>query len=122
MRSQGAVRARRSPEARAWRKWYKTAAWQRLRGAQLAKHPLCQCPHCQEGKQRTTTATVVDHKIPHKGDRRLFFDSKNLRSMSKPCHDAFKQSQERGGAGFFKGVDERGWPLSADHEWNYEKH
>lgn len=63
-------------------------------------------------------ANVVDHKIPHRGEPRLFWDRANLQSMWKPCHDRFKQSQEKGGAGFLSGCDENGWPLDASHEWN----
>jgi hypothetical protein len=37
--------------------------------------------------------------------------------MSKPCHDIFKQSQEKGGVGFMKGCDEEGNPLNQEHEW-----
>lgn len=94
---------------------YKTKQWQRLRQEQLRKSPMCQCPHCREG---TREATVVDHIEPHHGNRRLFFDRKNLQSMAKECHDIFKQSQEKGGAGFEQGCDEHGWPLNSDHHWH----
>ena len=63
-------------------------------------------------------ANVVDHIEPHKGDRRKFFDERNLQSFEKYCHDKFKQSAEKGGHGFLQGVDERGWPLSKEHEWH----
>jgi 5-methylcytosine-specific restriction protein A len=59
---------------------------------------LCQCPDCQEGKIRLTPATVVDHRIPHKGDKQLFWDSTNWQAMSKPCHDR-KTAREDGGFG-----------------------
>jgi 5-methylcytosine-specific restriction endonuclease McrA len=61
---------------------------------------------------------VVDHIEPHRGDRRLFWNTSNLQSMTKVCHDRFKQSQEKGGAGFLVGCDEDGWPLSEDHPWS----
>jgi hypothetical protein len=60
---------------------------------------------------------VVDHIEPHKGDRRKFFDPRNLQSMTKECHDIFKQSQEKGGHGFDMGCDELGEPLNKDHSW-----
>lgn len=75
---------------------------------------MCQCPHC---RGQGLKATVVDHIKRHMGDVRLFFDRRNLRSMAKPCHDKWKQSEERGGAGFLAGCDERGFPLSEDHDW-----
>lgn len=108
----------RSPEASKYRAWHKTARWQRRRARQLAKHPLCQCPHCREGKGRFSKATVVDHIIPHRGDPKLFWDENNLQSMAADCHDRWKQSQESGGHGFMSGCDERGWPLSQDHPFH----
>jgi 5-methylcytosine-specific restriction protein A len=106
---------RRSDKARAYRAWYKTKRWLRLRQHQLAKHPYCQCPH-HEGKH--VLADVVDHKTPHKGDERLFWDDRNLASMTKQCHDSMKQSQERGGRGFAKGSDVNGMPLVAQEGWS----
>lgn len=92
-----------------------------MRAAQLSKQPYCQCPH-HEGKQVRADdprygGAVVDHKEPHRGDERLFWNGK-LQSMTKQCHDSFKQSQERGGAGFLAGCDEDGIPLSNEHHWN----
>lgn len=99
------------------KRWAKTKRYQRMRAKQLKDHPWCQCPHCAEGRGAWTKATEVDHDTPHKGNARLYFDPRNLRSYGKLCHDKFKQSQERGGAGFLAGCDERGWPLSREHEW-----
>ncbi len=109
---------RRTEQAKGWQSWYKTAQWRKLRKAQLEQHPWCQCPHCREGKGAWREASIVDHHTPHKGDRRAFFNPKNLRSMNKQCHDSFKQSQDKGGAGFLKGVDTNGWPLSQTHHWH----
>ena len=75
-----------------------TTAWQKAREAYLRAHPLCQCEDCDEGRKRLTPATVVDHKIPHKGDRKLFWDSSNWQAMAKPCHDR-KTARESGFAG-----------------------
>lgn len=106
---------RRSEQAKAYRAWYKTKRWQRMRQHQLAKHPHCQCPHHVGQK---VAATVVDHKTPHKGDPRLFWNASNLMSMAKPCHDSMKQSQERGGLGFERGCDVNGMPLVAQPGWS----
>lgn len=105
----------RSEAAQLYHRWYKTARWKRLRAAHLARNPYCQCPH-HDGQK--IPANTVDHHEPHRGDARLFWNPGNLRSMTKPCHDAWKQSQERGGAGFLSGCDERGWPLSEEHGWH----
>ena len=99
----------------------KSARWARLRAAQLAKQPYCQCPH-HAGKSLRADhpgygGPVVDHVTAHRGDSRLFFDASNLQSMTKQCHDSRKQSEEKGGAGFLKGVDANGQPLSKAHPW-----
>jgi 5-methylcytosine-specific restriction endonuclease McrA len=31
-------------------------------------------------------AEVVDHKTPHRGDQRLFWDRRNWQPMTKGCH------------------------------------
>jgi 5-methylcytosine-specific restriction endonuclease McrA len=96
--------------------WYKQATWKRLRAAQLARHPNCQCPHhC--GHADAPLADVVDHITPHRGDYTLFIDPTNLQSMAKSCHDSRKQSQEKGGAGFLRGCDSTGQPLDKSHPW-----
>lgn len=60
---------------------------------------------------------MVDHKVAHRGDSRLFFQVSNLQSMAKSCHDKFKQSQEKGGAGFDQGFNAAGEPLNPNHDW-----
>lgn len=60
------------------------AEWRRARRAYLQRHPLCvEC--MREGK--LTPATVVDHIVPHRGDKRLFWDENNWNPLCKPCHD-----------------------------------
>ena len=96
---------------------YNSTRWKQLRSIQLRAHPLCQCPHCQEGTVRVRIANVVDHTVPHRGCPDLFFRKDNLMSMAKPCHDRHKQSQERGGKGFKGGCDDHGEPLDPTHWW-----
>ena len=102
-------------------RWYKSARWQRMRKAQLQQHPYCQCPHHDGKKLRADDSrydgAVVDHKQAHREDPRLFWDTNNIQSMTKQCHDSFKQSAEKGGAGFLKGCDEQGFPLNSEHDW-----
>jgi 5-methylcytosine-specific restriction endonuclease McrA len=106
---------RRSPEAAAYRKLYKSARWQTLRRAQLTQHPLCRrCLHSTPRK--LTPATVVHHIREHKGDEVLFFDPANLESSCKPHHDGEAQSEERVGYSTEVGVD--GWPLDHRHPHN----
>lgn len=59
--------------------------WQAYRRAFLNDHPLCD--ECA-AQGRTVAATVVDHRVAHKGDPVLFWDPKNHRGLCKPCHDA----------------------------------
>ncbi|WJR76008.1 HNH endonuclease [Bradyrhizobium sp. NP1] len=41
-------------------------------------------------------ADVVDHKVPHRGDMKLFWDRSNWQPLaSSPCHSSRKQSLER---------------------------
>lgn len=96
---------------------YNSIRWKQLRRLQLRAHPLCQCPLCREGSIRVRLANVVDHDKAHRGDPELFFDQDNLVSMAKPCHDRFKQSQERGGKGFKGGCNAEGEPLDPAHWW-----
>ena len=58
--------------------------WREARRAWLAKHPLCVL--CGESG-RTVAASVVDHVVPHRGDRQLFWDSSNWQSLCEKCHN-----------------------------------
>ena len=60
------------------------AAWRKARGQYLRQHPLC--VECQR-EGRLTPATVVDHIIPHRGDRKLFWDTGNWQGLCKYHHD-----------------------------------
>jgi 5-methylcytosine-specific restriction enzyme A len=61
--------------------------WQRERVAFLKAHP--NCTFCG------TAATVVDHKTPHRGDKRLFWSRSNWQPLCAPCHNSRKQRMER---------------------------
>lgn len=69
--------------------------WRTARQGYLAHHPLC--AECQK-HGRITPATVVDHIIPHKGNKKLFWDHDNWQPLCKACHDA-KTAREDGGFG-----------------------
>jgi 5-methylcytosine-specific restriction protein A len=60
------------------------ARWRASRRGFLSTHPLCM--ECQR-MGVITTATVVDHIIPHRGDPSLFWDQSNWQAMCKQCHD-----------------------------------
>jgi 5-methylcytosine-specific restriction protein A len=57
--------------------------WGKLRAAFLSEHPLC--AHC-EARFDLTPATEVDHIEPHRGDRELFWNVRNLQGLCKTCH------------------------------------
>ncbi|MCV6576280.1 MAG: HNH endonuclease [Cohaesibacter sp.] len=77
-----------------WRNWYKLVGWKRIREQRLANDPLCvMC--LAEG--RTTAANVVDHVVPHKGNRELFFSYSNTQSLCETHHNKDKQRMEARG-------------------------
>lgn len=88
---------------------YKTKDWKRLRANQLKRQPWCELALKQGRKVK---ATVVHHKKAHRGDPALFFDPRNLESLSKSAHDTIKQSREKGGKKRAVGVD--GWPINEE--------
>lgn len=79
----------------AWRAWYKTQAWRRLRWKILVRDLFtCQWPGCGR-LEADTSQLVADHRKPHRGDAALFWDEDNLWCLCKPCHDRVKQAEER---------------------------
>ncbi|WP_309086452.1 HNH endonuclease signature motif containing protein [Chelativorans sp.] len=90
------ARTKHRDSTQPWRGWYKTARWQKLRWSVLVRD-LFTCQRC--GKIEVNTSRLVaDHKVPHHGDERLFWDDQNLQCLCKLCHDSVKQSEERGAA------------------------
>lgn len=78
-----------------WRRWYKTAAWQRLRWSVLERD-LFTCTMC--GRIEANTALLVaDHVIPHRGDERMFWDIANIACVCAQCHNSTKQRLEKHG-------------------------
>jgi 5-methylcytosine-specific restriction protein A len=99
-----------------WAHLYETPRWRKMRATHLHEHPACVM--CLE-RGWDTRATVVDHKQPHRGDTRLFFDPSNLQSLCKPHHDSNKQREER--HGIAPGCDEDGNPIDPRHPWNQQR-
>lgn len=77
-----------------WRKWYGTKEWQDIRAFVFLRDLFtCQCGCATliaDPRER-----VADHRIEHRGDRRLFFDPTNVQTLWKPHHDGWKQRLER---------------------------
>jgi len=63
--------------------------WDRERAAYLKANPVCARQGCGQA------ATVVDHIIPHRGDRKLFWSRSNWQPLCTSCHSRAKQAAER---------------------------
>lgn len=61
--------------------------WRKARVEYLQAHP--QCRLCG------SLACVVDHIVPHRGDKRLFWHRANWQPLCVSCHNSIKQRQER---------------------------
>jgi 5-methylcytosine-specific restriction protein A len=57
--------------------------WQQARAMFLVEHPLC--VDCEK-EGRVSPATEVDHIIPHRGDKSLFWKADNLQGLCKRHH------------------------------------
>jgi 5-methylcytosine-specific restriction endonuclease McrA len=66
--------------------------WQRESKAFLAKPENRKCFYC------LAPATCVDHAIPHKGNKKLFWDRSNWRPSCGPCNSR-KNAKTEGGFG-----------------------
>src|SRR5215217_1610200 len=97
----------RTEEAKAWRRFYKTARWLKGRAWFLRENPLS--VFCEE-EGIATPATILDHIIPHKGNEKLFYDQENWQGLCQPHHDSFKQMLEKNA--WRKQIDPiTGWPV-----------
>ena len=76
--------------------------WQKARDVFIRQHPLCE--ECKRNGH-IETAAVVDHIIPHKGNRELFWDPANWQSLCVRCHGKKTMNE---GAFKEKVVDGRG--------------
>ncbi|MBT2215847.1 HNH endonuclease [Virgibacillus dakarensis] len=59
--------------------------WRKYRLSFLRRHPLCK--NCSE-PGTPVPATEVDHIIPHRGDKKLFWDPNNHQALCKSCHSS----------------------------------
>ena len=97
--------------------------WRKARALFLAEHPLC-ADCLAEG--RLTHATVVDHIVPHRGDRQLFWDQDQWQQLCRRHHDSKTVRDGRWGRPSVGeprprrifGCDVSGMPLDPEHPWN----
>ena len=65
--------------------------WRKARDGFLALHPLCiEC----EAEGRVEAATVVDHRIPHKGDMVKFWQVENWQPLCAAHHNIKGATQD----------------------------
>ncbi|MCG2586507.1 HNH endonuclease signature motif containing protein [Massilia sp. TS11] len=102
----------RQPDASSAQRGY-GYKWQQARAAYLKAHPLCvfclrdagvtatelpdQIAQCVEKRIAPPMASVVDHKVAHRGDMKLFWDRDNWQSLCPSCHSSVKQRMEKSG-------------------------
>ena len=60
------------------------AKWRKARALYLQQHPLC--AECRRNGT-LTPATVVDHIVPHRGDKALFWDQQNWQPLCVHHHN-----------------------------------
>ena len=68
------------------------AKWQRERRKFLESNPFC--VKCYE-EGHITMATVVDHIVPHRGDRKLFWDRSNWQPLCEHHHNVKTMTEDR---------------------------
>lgn len=66
--------------------------WRIARAKFLKVNPLC--VRCK-AEGRLVKATVVDHIIPHRGNKELFWDECNWQALCKRCHDKKTMTEDR---------------------------
>lgn len=68
--------------------------WRVERAGFLALNPWC----VLKGAGCGMLATLVDHRIPHRGDMALFWNRDNWQPLCAHCHNVHKQRIETGRA------------------------
>lgn len=77
--------------AEPWRRWYGLVRWKQLR-VRIFVRDLYVCQLCGQSARKHP---IADHREPHRGDERRFWDEGNVWTLCKPCHDGAKQAEER---------------------------
>lgn len=73
---------RSTQQASAHKRGY-TRSWQKASKLFLKAHPLCiEC----KGQGIIRGADCVDHIVPHKGDKSVFWDQDNWQPLCTHCH------------------------------------
>ncbi|WP_145285003.1 HNH endonuclease signature motif containing protein [Rosistilla oblonga] len=67
--------------------------WRKERRAFLAENPYC-AEHLR--RKQIRLAQCVDHIIPHRGNKRLFWSRRNWQSLCNSCHSKKTQTERTG--------------------------
>lgn len=78
--------------------------WDLAAKAHLLQHPACVYHQMAAwgGKPRIVAAQCVDHLVPHRGDREVFWNRRDWVSACHDCHNGPKQALEREGGFSFE--------------------
>ena len=96
------------------KRWYDSSRWRKCAKIHLDSNPIC--IYCLRRGMDNVSATIVHHRIPHKGNYDLFWDATNWESVCATCHSGILQKAEKGG--IVPGCDTNGNPLDRNHHWN----
>ena len=88
--------AQLTEHAASWRALYASRAWQDASRSYLQRNPLC--VDCGE-LGAVVPSRVVDHIVPHKGDRTLFWQRSNWQALCFACHNRKTAREVFHGAG-----------------------
>lgn len=73
---------------------HNSAAWQKLRRAYRAEHPLCEDPHGIHARDgRIEQATEIHHKQPLRERNDLAYEWGNLMAVCRGCHERIESTQ-----------------------------
>lgn len=87
--------ARNAQQAAADGRAFYNYRWQRASKFFLKLNPVC--VRC-DADGVLTAASVTDHVVPHKGDKKLFWNKGNWQALCVTCHNS-KTATEDGGFG-----------------------
>lgn len=82
----------RAPWYAQHRKWYESRRWRAVKKRFLQAHPFC--VECAAEGFPEELANTVDHIVPARGDRHLFWNSSNWQPLCRRHHNV-KSARER---------------------------
>lgn len=77
-----------------YHRWYSESRWRSARISYLRSNPLCVICMSQGDLK---AATVVDHKVDHKGSPKLFWDVSNWQALCVEHHNSKTASENNKG-------------------------